>query len=202
MQFSDFFKIFPKFDTSVTIKPEQSQVAIVYLLIITLSCFVAGFVFLWFKPLISIIPFAIGGVTLWISTRFWRASNRSIDMQNATPTLIEVKEDGSISFKTDSRALAPPDLLKIFEKLFSIYGHREPLPEPDGLVNENGEPLSDKKSEAIQQVNQINRKAEDTINSLLKSLVGDKTTQKENQTILEVSGNDEMKNMNIPNLPP
>lgn len=144
-----------KLEAGIQITPERSHVYLFMLGFGALLSLTAGFVFLWHKPELCWIPFAFVGVFLASGWSVWSRSHANIDMAGATPTTISNSLTG-VSVSTDTRALASPESVQSLEKIFSVLGHREPLPAPDGLLDSSGNPIPGTECAAAQKIDEIN----------------------------------------------
>ena len=144
--------------TDVKLKPERSQVFVVALAVISGISLVAGCLFLWHKPVYSWVPFLFSVLFGGTSIFAWTKSHKNIDLAGAAPTTIS-KSGANIQVSTDSRALTSPETIQALEKIFALLGHREPLPEPDGLIGADGKPTTGSKLEAEARVRQANDEA-------------------------------------------
>lgn len=146
-----------QFKTNVLVQPSRSQVLLILLVLLSGVCFVTGFAFLWEGKPNSWVPFIIGiPLCIFVITAWFRAQ-KDTDLENSNPTTIRGSDGNSIT--TDTRALLSPQSVQNMEKLLCAITHREPLPEPDGLVDENGVPIPNSKIEAQERVNKANMQA-------------------------------------------
>ena len=145
-------------DTEVNVKPAKSQVVLVALIITSTICYVAGFMFLWYKPDISWVPLTIASLILFAVYRAWNRSQNDIDLAGSAPTQFTDAVGNSIT--TDTRALSSPQVVQNIEHLFSGLCHREPLPNPNGLVDNDGNPVPGSEEEAIERVRKVNETAQ------------------------------------------
>lgn len=183
--------------TEIGLKPERSHVFVVTLAGIAAFCFAIGFLFLWFKPNHSWVPFFLGGVCLVLSCVAWNRSHKNVDLANAVPTRI-VDESTGIQVTTDTRALMSPEPIQHLERLFSLLSHREPLPEPDGLVGIDGSILPNSKDEAIRRIHEANKAAADTTKLAMTFLSGGKDIKRSEQPRLDEPLNDVLLKTNLP----
>jgi len=56
------------------------------------------------------------------------------------------------------------------ERLFTAISHRAPLPEPDGLVDSQGNPIPNTESEAKNRVAKVNAEAQEITNLAIGAL--------------------------------
>lgn len=124
-----------------------------------------------------------------------------VDLDESHPTQLALADGTTLS--TDSRILRSPEGVKAFAQLFQNIISRRPLPEPDGLVDENAQILPDSKAEALALASQINSQTQATTNALLDALgMGDAVESHVIQQTSDITskGPDESppKNLNSP----
>lgn len=146
--------------TDIKISPAKSQTILFCLAIVAAACLLSGFYFLWYKHESSWIPIVIGLMLLAPVVAGWFKSQKDIDLDSAQPTNI-VDERGN-QLTIDNRALQSPQLIQNLEKIIYALSHREPLPSPDGLVDNKGVPVPDSKGSAQNIVKEINNKIQIT----------------------------------------
>ena len=140
--------------TKITLRPQGSQVILLAFVLLSCICILVGFYFLWSANSAWPIPILIGA-TVALATLFaWFHSRRDIDLHGAASTEITTPEGLRVS--TDPRTLASPALLQGLTNALQILSHREQLPDPDGLVNEDGDPVQGSKAEAVSIVRAVN----------------------------------------------
>ena len=122
----------------------------------------------------SWIPFTIFIFLIIIVGIGWWRSQNSIDMSNANPT--QITDSNGNNLITDTRVLESDNAIFQLGVLLQSFGARNPLPEPEGLVNENGERIPDTKDKAKEVVEEINSKlsaqAQDFFNSTAQNEPG------------------------------
>lgn len=156
----------------VQLQPEKSQVFVLSLSALTAMSLITTFIFLWYKhdfwwmPSFFTVAFGCGSIFTW------HKSHRNVDLAGSTPTTISGDGNG-FQITTDSRALTPENSLHLLEKAVSILCHRQALPEPDGLVNRNGQPDPEAKTVAIERVRQANEKAHQQAIDTVRLFVGE-----------------------------
>lgn len=158
-------------NASVNIKPKGSQSIVFLLTIAFIVCLVAGFVFtIWDKNYWP--PFGFAGVLLLVVVILWLRSHRDIDTPPPPPTNI-VSADGTsvTSISTDSNLVSSIGGIEGLSSLLSIVVHRMPLPEPDGLVDNQGKPIPQTESEARDRVETANKTAVEIIQRLFPQLI-------------------------------
>lgn len=135
----------------------KSQVVLVLLVLIASASYIIGFAFLWFDKVGSWVPILLGSIIfIFVFVAWFRAQNDT-DLENARPTSLTDSNGNTVS--TDVRSLKSPELIQILNKLFCVGANREPLPLPDGMVDKNGQPISNSSVEAGNIVNTANSEA-------------------------------------------
>ena len=149
-------KLIPKFKTSVSIVPTGSHVVVLALvgtLVLSLGC---SFLFIWhdlnyWPPLVS------AGILFVAIVFLWLRSHRHVDDRSLPPAEVTIK-DGitETTISMHPRGLPSSEQLNNFENILSVIQHQRLLPEPDGLVNEKGNPIPRSEEEARQIVDAVN----------------------------------------------
>lgn len=138
---------------SASIVPKGSHAVIVMLAI----CLIAGFCFLWFKPVYSAAPFMFSVVFIAIIVPFWSVSHRNVDAHLSAPTsLAHLEGDRLTTLTTDPSSFKSPEGMRALERCLSMLQQRRPLPNPDGLVDESGSPIPESASKAVENIKAIN----------------------------------------------
>ncbi len=187
-------KIRAALQTKFNFKPERSQVFVVALLIVGALCLIMGFILLLLQNSDFWMPLLIGLVLIAISIFLWLISYKNIDMAGSVPTTITDKSSG-FSLTTDARTLT--ETLQNFEMIFSVLGHRKPLPEPDGLVDADGRPQPDKKQEALERVREANAAAADQTKQAMSFLSGKKDIPVIEQPLVEAPADEILPKTNV-----
>ena len=150
-------KIAAKFLASAQLIPRGSQVVIVSLVIVLGICLVGAMIFLYFRPLYSIPPFAICAILTILVVKFWSVSHKNIDALSSSPTSLTHYDRGRLTtFTTDPSTLRSPEGIDAFGRVLSMAQKRKPLPEPGGLVNAKGEPIPESNLEAVERIRLVN----------------------------------------------
>jgi hypothetical protein len=170
---------------NISVTPKLSQSVIVTLILVSLVPLSVGFYFLWHEKSYVWVPFFIFLLLIGLAITCWWKSQKVIDMSNASPTTVLDKDGNQII--TDSRMLESANAVEQMGILFQSIGARQPLPEPDGLVNETGEIIENSQSNALQRANEINQNIkEDTDYFIQKAIKGNvEATQGARQLIHE-----------------
>ena len=61
-----------------------------------------------------------------------------------------------MELSADARSLGPDSGRTLISELVSVFAHRKPLPEPDGLIGTSGNPIPGSADEARARVSAIN----------------------------------------------
>ena len=159
-------KLLSSFNATIKIVPKGSNLLILCFTGILLFCLGSGFFFIlkrvdYWPPLIA------AGVILIVIIFVWCLSRREID-ENLIPPINISRSSG-----TDSTAISMPhrvitDLenVAILERICSAILHRSPLPEPDGLVDEGGNPIPESKDRATEIIQAVNNQVNETIDAI------------------------------------
>lgn len=148
-----------KLSAEVQVKPTRSQVVIVSLILLSGVCFVSGFIFLWENKSHAWIPLSIGLLVIVASVIAWFKSQKDTDLEGSSPT--SFTDNTGNQMVTDTRALMSPEVVQNMEKLFCTLAHREPLPDPDGTIDDKGNPIPNSEEEARERVANANEQAKE-----------------------------------------
>lgn len=152
----------------VDVKPRRSQVVLVALVVfavISLLCAAALLAWSiagwgWFMGLaaLSLVAVLFG----------WFRSQSDIDMEGSHPTSFTTPS--GVTVATDSRLLRSPDgVASLIQSAEGIL-HRQPLPEPDGMVDKDFIPILKSKDLAVTRINEINKNTQQLTNQLCDAL--------------------------------
>jgi hypothetical protein len=139
---------------NVSVTPILSQSVLTTILLISIIPLSVGFYFLWHEKDGTWIPFIIFFVLIAIACIGWWRSQKSIDMGNASPTQITDKHGNKLV--TDTRVLESSNAIAQLGDLLQSIGFRNPLPEPDGMVDSNGLVIPDSQDQARNIVDKTN----------------------------------------------
>lgn len=139
----------------IALRPVGSHVLLIAMVILSGICLMTGFIFLWYGKSGWCIPVGLGSIFLLLTLLAWFYSRRDIDLRDASPTQITTTPNG-IELSADARSLNSPKQLQRLADILSILSHREPLPEPDGLIDREGTPIVESKAEAVIKVRTMN----------------------------------------------
>ena len=161
---------FGKFSESLKIHPIGSQVVIVVLSLVLAMCLYYGFRFLELKSEDIWVPFIAAAVLLISIIYLWLKSHKNVDAGPVTSSRFMAQiDDQIVLIETDPRTLESEDNISLFERILSTVRHRRSLPEPAGLVDDNGEPVPNSKGEAETIVKHSNERV-DRMRRLVLSL--------------------------------
>ncbi|MEW8352661.1 MAG: hypothetical protein AB2665_02580 [Candidatus Thiodiazotropha sp.] len=147
-----------KLKTDIQVRPSRSQVVLVSLIVLAGICYLSGFLFLWEDKQYSWVPIILGVVLSAVVVAAWFKAQKDTDLENSSPTIVRDNIGNQIA--TDTRALMSPEGIQNMERLFSALTHREPLPEPDGIIDEFGDPVPNTLQEAQKRVIEANLQAQ------------------------------------------
>ena len=99
---------------------------------------------------------------------------------------IDATESPPIRVVTDKAALTLPSgsdptskQAELIAKIFNSFRHREELPEADGLIGEEGQPVAGSANEAQQRVEEANRAVQEIQRRLLRFRIGTPSADRE-----------------------
>ena len=146
----------PKIKAKVKLVPKGSQVVILALVVILGISLI--FTFYFFSINVSIfLPLSVSIVLLITIIVLWLLSHRHVDNKHQQSTEISILEENSSTRITIPQGeLSSNDYLKIFEQAISSTIYRKPLPVPDGLVDQSGNPVPQSQDNAQRKVEVIN----------------------------------------------
>lgn len=189
-----------KINADVSLSANKSQALPLALMGLSAISLVASLFFLaitpercWL-PVVFTIAFASVGVVLW--TR----SHKVSELDGGNPTEIFDSQRG-LRVSTDSRALESPVAVQHLAELLSQVAHRRPLPEPDGMVDGQGNPQPQKKIEAQELVSKINVQAESVVKYMAESIYASGQTISEPTHGGPTHGDSSLVCQNVPLVP-
>lgn len=189
-------KISAKLHTAINLKPERSQVVLVAFIILSTICFIAGFIFLWYKHPYFFVPIVLGLLFAFVSKEAWNISRHDVDMANATPTTIKDGKSGA-EVTTDTRVLSSVEMVQELGNLLTSLCNRTPLPEPSGLVNDDGSPNPDKKAEAQEHVRKVNETTAELTKQAVSFIAGGRHDEVIEQPLIEMLGDEILSKTNV-----
>ena len=151
----------------LSLNPKLSQISIIISLLISAISFLSCFVFIWNEKN-WVVPCLVGTLFLAVSCIGWWRSQRAIDMSNSTPT--ELTGLDGIKILTDTRAIESNNAVNNLSKIMQVIANRNPLPEANGLIDDNGNIVPNSAEASNQVVNNINSenlKSSDSIRNLI-----------------------------------
>jgi len=153
----------------LSLNPKLSQISIIISLFISAISYLSSFVFIW-NAKNWIVPCLVGTLFLAVSCVGWWRSQRAIDMSNSTPT--ELTGINGVKIFTDTRAIESNNAVNNLSKIMQVIAHRSPLPEANGLIDNNGNVIPnsiDASNLVINKINEENSSSSETIEKLLFS---------------------------------
>lgn len=158
------------FNTEVVVSSSKSQSVIVIVSLAATVCYLVGFAFIWFEKNYIWVPFAAGTLLYLFVFCAWYKAQSDTDLESSVPTSISDSRGTTVS--TDARSLKSPALIQLLYNVFECAANREPLPEPDGLVDAFGQPIPNSKAAATEKVDQANKKAQESVDTMQSILGG------------------------------
>ncbi|MGJ3352762.1 hypothetical protein [Providencia sp. Je.9.19] len=174
-------------ETKLSLNPAKSQIYLIILLLLSFLLTGLGIFFLWHDKLIGLLPAIAGLILIVISIVGWFFSQKSIDLDQCIPTTI-MKDSNGMKVSTDSRSLNSKQMMQGLIGLMESINTREKLPEPDGLVAENGSVCADLDSlkKANEMTNHINQQAKEINHEAASSLESAFLVRNNDKTINEI----------------
>lgn len=162
-------EILSKVKASVRIVPTGSHVVILSLVIVLGICLT--FVYYLISNNQDYWPLLIfSGFVLIVIVVFWLRSHRDIDI--SPDSMIEISKKnstGSKSISIPARGVLPVKKLEDLERIVSTMMYSSPLPEPDGLIDHQGNPIPDSSEEAKRRVLDANNQIKVSINEFISN---------------------------------
>jgi hypothetical protein len=155
--------------TNIFLRPGRSQVVLVASIVLAGICLLAGFAFLRFDPWLSFVPFGFAIILIVLTAWGWLHSQADVDMANSAPASISADSD-LVRIQFDPRTLNNKFAIDNLCTILSNVVHREPLPEPDGIVDSSGRPLPDSREDAASRVREINAETQKMAALVLEKL--------------------------------
>ena len=141
-----------KLKASVNLTPPGSHVVILSLISILGISLLAVFVFVLYDENYW-IPLTVSAVLLIVVVVFWFRSHRDIDHVSISPTTLSTTDgNNSTTLSMHPRAKHSAEELAAMERIFSMMRNRSPLPDPDGLVDNKGEPIPNSQHDAQERI--------------------------------------------------
>ena len=159
----------------ISIAPKGSQIVPLSLVLVLLFCLGCSFFFAW-KGVNYWLPLVVAALLLIVVVLLWLLSAQRVDDASLPPVNIS-SSDGTHSTAISLHHGSLPALqdAETLERLLSILRHRKPLPEPDGLIDEDGQPIPRSQGEAQAKVEAANRQAQECLDDIrsLSEIPGD-----------------------------
>ncbi len=156
------------FGAQVSVNPKLSQAVLVVLLLVSLIPLSAGIYFLWHEKSGAWIPLLIGITIVLLVYVGWLKSYKMIDMADAPPTRLLDKDGNEVI--TDSRTLSSPLAIESLAQLLQSMAGRQPLPQPDGIVGNDGTVLEDSAESAAEIANNINQEIQKNSDDFMRGM--------------------------------
>ena len=185
--------------TKISLRPQGSQVVLLAFVLVSSICIFVGFHFLWSERSSWPIPLVTGAIIALATLFAWFHARRDIDLRDAPPT--EITTPAGMHVSTDARSLASPALLQGLTNVLQILSHREPLPEPDGLVNEDGVPVQGSKAEAVSIVRAANEGIREHMGEFATMFAPQDRAEAIQQPVLNQEGDNSLIEANAPASP-
>lgn len=145
-----------KLNASVAVSPARSQTVPVAFLVLAALSLVPASIFLWAQHPYAWVPWTFCGIAAAIGAGMWRSSQLVHELTGAGQTTIA---SGGFEIQTNAPTLTSPEAAAAIERLISTILNRGALPEPDGLVGKDMQPVADSRAEALEVVQLANLKA-------------------------------------------
>jgi len=100
-------------------------------------------------------PVGLGVAAMLASGYFWICARRDSEWADAIPTNIQMRNNNLV-LSTDPRLIADKSALENLAALCQVLTYQRKLPEPDGLVDNNCEPVPETKDAAVERAKKIN----------------------------------------------
>lgn len=171
-----------KASASFDVRPARSQVVLVGLTVAAIIALLVGGTLLGLDKT-SGWPFVIISAAIFASVIWcWRQSQRDTDLAQSHPTKVILADGANLS--TDSRLLSSPEGLHNLSQVLNSLALRQPLPEPNGLIDPDGAQIPNSKQDAVHIVTRINaeiQKLHDQTISQLQQRTGSSVSQTPDQ---------------------
>jgi hypothetical protein len=158
-----------KFETTVSLTPQKSQVFTIGCLTVCGLSLAACFAFLWTGrngweiPLYSSAAAGAMGLLCWI------LSHRNSDLAGGKSTHLTAAESG-LAMTFDARNPPTKQMLLIFSNYVEAIAHRAPLPRSNGLIDSAGNVIVGSEVEANLEVDKLNEVAAQQTEAIERSL--------------------------------
>lgn len=155
-----------KVQASVNINPNRSQTFLVSLVGLA-AILASGSAYLNDSPLgwaflgLSTLAFVAASLCWW-------KSQPDVDSENAHPTNLALSQGGAIS--TDARTIRDPRAMRHLLQIIEAMTTRQPLPDADGLIDDELKLIPNSKEQAQAVTQEINNDTQAVTNELLDAL--------------------------------
>ncbi|MBV6409342.1 MAG: hypothetical protein GAKPKEKM_00082 [Rhodocyclaceae bacterium] len=153
---------------TVDLKPTRSQPFLVSLTILAGISVICGTGLLSLGNPAGWGLLAFAAVSIGAGVWAWRQSQPDVDLENAQPTSFTLPDGTSVV--ADARLLRSLEGTTALVRLIEGVLHRRPLPEPDGLVDSNGQPIPDSKAAAAALIHKVNSDTQLATNQICDAL--------------------------------
>ena len=151
----------PKITAAVKFVPKGSQVVILALVVVLGITLVYSFHF-YLTNVPIVLPISVSFVLLATIVILWLLSHHHVDRKRQQPTELSIwEENRSSKISIPPGELSSNDYLKLFDRAISSTMHRKPLPNPNGFVDQSGNPVPSSQENARRKVEEINSEIRD-----------------------------------------
>ena len=159
-------KFISKIGAKVDINPKGSHVVILCLVGALLFCLTATFFFIYHE--MNYWPSLIFSlVLLAIIVLLWFLSYQDIDGRSIPPVNISMTDGAkSTTLSLHHRSITEGDSRAALLQVLSQALNRSSLPEPDGLVDHEGQPIPESVDEAKRRVDAANSQSDQILNTI------------------------------------
>ncbi|KOO14396.1 hypothetical protein AKJ18_13920 [Vibrio xuii] len=145
-------------NVGANLTPNKSQVVLLGFLIGGCCSLAASFYFLWHDKNIGYLPMTIGTGMTAFSGFGWIKSQKDTDL-TGSPTVLEDTNKG-IKITTDSRFANSSQGAQVLRDAIESTMCRRPLPQAQGMVDNNCEPIPNSQEAANEATRQLNAQAQ------------------------------------------
>lgn len=145
-----------KFETTVSIIPQKSQVFTTGCLILSGLSLLSGFAFLWTEKDSWVVPIAVAAVSGAVGLLCWLLSHRNTDLSGGRATQLTADSNG-MNLTFDARNQPSKQMLLIFSAYAESAAYRERLPHSNGLIDESGKVVENSEVIANVEIDQLNK---------------------------------------------
>ncbi len=153
-----------KVSLQANLTPQKSQIVVFGFLILGALLCAVGFLFIYSVVELWYVPTLIGSAMIAFAAFAWFKSQKDTDL-NGSPTKIKLDEN-STSLVVGSRFTNSKEGVQFLTEYLSVVLNRQPLPQPDGLIDSSGMPIEGTAKEAECKVDTINIQAQYIANNV------------------------------------